>query len=543
MHQNLEPTIDGDRTDSGSLVSPRPAQVALVEGSSPALTGETQTLLRQRLRIASLVLFMGLGVFFLWRWLVPSAAPPTPERGVLRLLHLGVIGMLGLAAAMLCRRCTFTTRVLRVAEAVVFGMPASFLVLAQYHHIRYFALENGVPPNPIGPWLLFIFTYSIFIPNTWQRAAVANSLLAVAPLLTIGLVAVLGGPAAEVIARNLADVVEIGLGMTVATVSAVVGVNTIGTLRREVFEARQMGHYRLRQLIGSGGMGDVYLAEHQMLKRPCALKIIRPEKAGDPDVLARFEREVRTTARLSHWNNIDVFDYGRAADGTFYYVMEFLPGLNLREVVERFGPMPPARAIHLLRQTCAALAEAHQLNLIHRDIKPANIFAAMRGGMYDVAKLLDFGLAKSIVDLDSSKLTQEGAITGSPYFMAPEQATGDSEPDERTDIYALGAVAYFILTGKPLFDADRPIKIIIAHAHETPVPPSTHCADVPADLERIIMRCLEKAPEARFQSADQLAAALDVCDGADSWTQQDAERWWQQSESAAELRTPTPSVR
>src|SRR5688572_18036212 len=175
-----------------------------------------------------------------------------------------------------------------------------------------------------------------------------------------------------------------------------------------------MGQYKLKQLIGSGGMGEVYLAEHQLMKRPCAIKVIRPEKAGDPKVLARFEREVQATARLSHWNTIDIFDYGRADDGTFYYVMEYLPGMNLSELVRKHGPLPAGRAIYLIRQACDALQEAHDLGLVHRDIKPANIFAASRGGVCDVVKLLDFGLAKPLADLGAAHLTAEGTITGSP---------------------------------------------------------------------------------------------------------------------------------
>ncbi len=190
-------------------------------------------------------------------------------------------------------------------------------------------------------------------------------------------------------------------------------------------------------------MGEVYLAEHQLMKRPCAIKMIRPEMAADAQALARFEREVRATAALSHWNSIDIFDYGHDQEGTFYYVMEYLPGMNLGDIVKQFGPMPASRVIHLLRQTCDALGEAHQVGLIHRDIKPANIFAAERGGHQDVAKLLDFGLVKPISKTVNLDLTSDGTVTGSPLYMSPEQAVGD-EPDVRSDIYALGAVAYFL---------------------------------------------------------------------------------------------------
>jgi serine/threonine-protein kinase len=279
-------------------------------------------------------------------------------------------------------------------------------------------------------------------------------------------------------------------------------------------------------------MGEVYLAEHQLLKRPCAIKVIRPGKADDPKVLARFEREVRATAGLSHWNTVEIFDYGRTEDGTFYYVMEYLPGFSLSELVERYGPLPPARVVYLLRQTCDALREAHAAGLIHRDIKPGNIFAAQRGGVYDVAKLLDFGLAKPLMSSESLQLTQEGAITGSPLYMSPEQALGEVEPDARGDIYSLGAVAYFLLTGSPPFDGDKPMKVLLAHAHEEVVPPSHVRPEIPADLEQIVLRCLAKGPEDRFQTVNSLGQALSECEIAGDWSREHAARWWYETEHA-----------
>ena len=301
--------------------------------------------------------------------------------------------------------------------------------------------------------------------------------------------------------------VEFTIMLGISYLCSVYGTHIINALRNEAFEARQLGQYRLMRPIGTGGMGEVYLAEHQMMKRPVAIKVIRPGKADDPQALARFEREVRATAKLSHWNTIEIFDYGRTDDGTFYYVMEYLPGMSLAELVDRYGPLPADRAIHLLMQTCDALAEAHARGLIHRDIKPGNIFAAERGGVYDVAKLLDFGLVKPLSDDKVPvQLTQEGTITGSPLFMSPEQALGDSEPDARSDIYSLGAVAYYLLTGAPPFEGDKPIKIILAHAHDPVVPPSRLRSDVPADLEQVVLRCLAKNPDDRYRRRSGVAA-------------------------------------
>jgi serine/threonine-protein kinase len=273
-------------------------------------------------------------------------------------------------------------------------------------------------------------------------------------------------------------------------------------------------------------MGDVYLAEHQMLKRPCAVKVIRPDRAGDPRMLARFEREVRATAKLSHWNSIDIYDYGHTADGTFYYVMEFLPGHNVHEVVERYGLLPAGRVVYLMDQICAALAEAHGVGLVHRDIKPANIFCAYRGGVFDVAKLLDFGLAKPLSEKQDAHLTQEGAITGSPLFMSPEQAIGDDHVDGRSDIYSLGAVMYYMLTGQPPFAYENPFKAMVAHASEAVVPPRQVNVDVPEALEEVVMRCLEKDPEHRFQDVTTLQRALREIELAEPWSSELAAKWW-----------------
>jgi serine/threonine-protein kinase len=236
------------------------------------------------------------------------------------------------------------------------------------------------------------------------------------------------------------------------------------------------------------------------------------------------------TAQLSHWNTVEIYDYGRTEDGTFFYVMEYLPGLSLEELLERHGPLPAERVVHLFSQTCQALREAHAVGLIHRDIKPANIFAAQRGGLYDVAKLLDFGLVKPAADVASPRLTQEGAISGTPLFMSPEQAQGHGVVDARSDIYSLGAVAYALLTGRPPFERTTAMEVIIAHARDEVVAPSQLQADVPDDLEAVILRCLAKRPEDRFPDADSLEQVLSECNAADRWTQSQAAQWWRDHE-------------
>jgi tRNA A-37 threonylcarbamoyl transferase component Bud32 len=318
--------------------------------------------------------------------------------------------------------------------------------------------------------------------------------------------------------------------LTILAAGATFGALTISRRRRRVARTRQLGQYRLGQRIGVGGMGEVYLAEHQLLKRPCAIKLIRPDRVTEPRSLARFEREVRLTATLSHPNTVDVYDYGRAEDGTYYYVMEYLPGLNLAELVEGHGPVPPGRVVYLLRQVCGALREAHAVGLIHRDIKPSNIFVARRGGMDDVAKLLDFGLALPAASTGAPHLSGEGRVLGTPLFISPEQVTRGRQLDGRSDIYSLGAVAYYLLTGRPPFEGENEIGLLIAHARDPVVPPSLVCDNIPRDLERVLLRCLAKDPADRFPNSASLEQALGKCACMGDWDRERAARWWRDAD-------------
>jgi serine/threonine-protein kinase len=286
-------------------------------------------------------------------------------------------------------------------------------------------------------------------------------------------------------------------------------------------------------------MGEVYLAEHRLLKRPCAIKLIRPGTRADPRVLARFEREVRTTATLSHPNTIEIYDYGRTDDGTFYYVMEYLRGLSLEDLVARHGPQPPARVIHLLRQACAALTEAHAQGMVHRDLKPANLFASVRGGVFDTVKVLDFGLVKPLAPLsDAPELSTDGRVQGTPQYMPPEQATGQ-KIDPRADLYALGGVAYHLLTGRAPFEGDNAVLMLIAQARDPVVPPSQRQPGIPADLEAVVLRCLAKSPDERYPDAASVSRALARCAAASGWGNDEAAAWWAAHESLA-TRLPAP---
>jgi serine/threonine-protein kinase len=270
-------------------------------------------------------------------------------------------------------------------------------------------------------------------------------------------------------------------------------------------------------------MGEVYRATHALLKRPTAIKLLRPD-AGGADRLARFENEVRQTSRLTHPNTVSIYDYGRTPEGTFYYAMELLEGLDLQEIVQRTGPMPPARTIHVLVQACNALAEAHDKGLVHRDLKPRNLILCERGGEWDVLKVVDFGLVKDLSGTDPS-LTVAGAICGTPETVPPEAITGGTV-GPAADLYSLACVGCYLLTGQGIFDAGSAAEYLTKHLHEQPVPPSRRNPDLPRDLEAVLLRCLRKEPTERFPDARALRRALEDCAEGGKWGPDEARAWW-----------------
>lgn len=292
-------------------------------------------------------------------------------------------------------------------------------------------------------------------------------------------------------------------------------------LRRQVFEARSLGRYRLKRRLAAGGMGDVWAAYHPGLKRDVAVKILRPEtRERSAHALERFEREVHATAELVHPNTVRVFDYGTTEDGLWYYVMELLEGETLAAHVARLGPLSAARAVHIVGQATRALGEAHERGIVHRDVKPENLFLTSLGGEHDFVKVLDFGIAK-IRSTDGS-MTDTGCVLGTPAYISPEVAVGQ-EADSRSDVYGLGAVLYYLLCGRPPFEAETAGALIFAHVHERPARPTTMLGrPIPADVEAVVMRALEKDPADRFATAAELALALSSCALAGTWTFGDA---------------------
>jgi serine/threonine-protein kinase len=421
-------------------------------------------------------------------------------------------------------------------------------------------------PYPVRPdyIVLLSLTYvlvtrSVLVPSTPRVTFALGGVIGAALLVSIYFIHLYGHDPgmysntafeflrvpARTVALQMTGVAALIWGSSLAIAAATSKV--IYGLREEVRDARRLGQYTLLEKLGEGGMGAVYRASHAMLRRPTAVKLLRPDRLGT-DSVARFEREVQLTARLTHPNTIRVFDYGRTPDGVFYYAMEYLDGASLADVVAESGPMPPARVIHVLDQVAGALTEAHRVGLIHRDIKPANIFLIEQGGDPDVAKVLDFGLVKQVgspggEDATQPALSRADSITGTPLYMAPEAIATPDAVDARTDLYALGAVGYFLLTGCDVFTGRSVMEVCSHHLRTQPVPPSTRLgAPVPDDLEALILSCLEKDPAGRPADARALRGALRACRDAHAWSEEDARRWYDRHSEPLRVRQRRASV-
>ncbi len=326
---------------------------------------------------------------------------------------------------------------------------------------------------------------------------------------------------------------------------AYVGARVLFALGNEVRKARELGSYRLLERLGQGGMGEVWRARHRLLARPAAIKLIRPPATTSvigPEAAKRFEREAQAIASLRSPHTVDLFDFGIADDGTFYYVMELLEGLDVERIVNKFGPMPAGRVIHVIRQVCHSLSEAESISLVHRDIKPANIVLCRYGEDYDFVKVLDFGIVKAISEPGSAEaaptlidVTAEHVVRGTPAFMAPEQALGGLPVDNRADIYGTGCLTYWLLTGHLVFTGETPMQLLVQHARATPEPPSARTElPIPKELDAIVLACLAKNPSDRPQTARELARRLEAVPVTGDWTPELARAWW-------ETHQPVPS--
>ncbi len=384
-----------------------------------------------------------------------------------------------------------------------------------------------VQPVPQGARMeliaLLAVTYTLtsraaLVPSTPARSAVLAA-FGIGPLVPLTYVMNARAPDQALHPLDAAIYVFIWGIVGVANVTIISWV--IYGLRLEMRRAMRLGQYILDDKIGEGGMGVVYRAHHAMLRRATAIKLLTGTTG---QAAARFEREVQITARLTHPNTVAVFDYGRTPNGVFYYAMEFLEGITLEGLVETYGAQPPSRVVHLLLQICGALEEAHAEGLVHRDIKPANIMLTTRGGMQDVVKVLDFGLVKEVANADL-RLSAVNTIVGTPHYMSPEAIVDPESIDARADLYGVGATAFFLLTGERVFDGASLVEICSKHLHEVPDAPSVRLPGLPEALDRVLLACLEKKPEARPASASVLADLLRAA-GLPEWTRSDARAWW-----------------
>lgn len=406
-------------------------------------------------------------------------------------------------------------------------------VLGLYAYLHTFEF-SGFPI--VVPFLSFvILTRAVLIPSTARRTLMLSVPAAIG-VLVIQLYhgASYARPGDPYGPGHFIDMLVQNqmLLLSAAGVAAVASRVNLG-LRRSSYDAQQLGQYEIHGRIGAGSMGEVYLARHALLKRPTAIKLLRPDIGGEK-TLKRFEQEVRQTSRLTHPNTVGIFDYGNTGEGVFYYAMEYLDGADLREIVRLDGPMPAARVIHVLSHACGALAEAHSKGIVHRDIKPANIMLCEQGGEFDVVKILDFGLVKNLKAYvqAAGELEEAGEgggkrIIGTPETMAPE-AIREGGVSRLSDLYSLAVVGYFLLTGGPLFDVDSASEFIRHHQTALPVPPSKRVASVPSDLEAVILRCLAKDPGQRPTSADVLRKQLLSCADAGAWNREDMRVWWKE---------------
>ena len=530
-----EPRPADSSRDQTLFLPPRAGVAAKHHDASDSTTGLTPDLKRQimtRLRAVALIYSL---TFFVADW-VPAIFM---RETLLKFNHLEgwsfsvgsiLLGLL-VAVAASSERLSWTVRMrLGLAFQVVSTYGIAF---AMYHMVGR-GSPGPVPDDlyvvsPSWPAVWVVF-YSVVVPASPRRALVATLLSATATPVVIAIALT------ETNKWHVVPPLMLFFGHVfpnfICAFLAWAGARVVYQLGREVSRARQLGSYQLIEPLGRGGMGEVWKASHRLLARPAVVKFIRPDAIAASTheeariMLKRFELEARATASLTSEHTIHLFDYGVTDEGVFYYVMEMLDGMDLDVLVRRFGPLPPARVAHLLAQACDSLEEAHARGLIHRDIKPANIYVCRSGHRFDFIKVLDFGLvAKSSVADADSRLTLPQQVAGTPSTMAPEVARG-GPIDGRTDLYALGCVAYWLLTGRPVFDGKSVYEVVSLHLQATPDPPSRHAPAVPSSLDHIVLSCLAKSPDDRPADARSLGRMLRELELKPRWNDQSAEAWW-----------------
>ncbi len=476
-------------------------------------------------RLAPLaVLMASAGVIFavLDKFALP---PQSLAQGSQLLWLVGVVGNLtiSLSVAWIAGRQMMAPEKL-LDLGLLYEVLAGLFSALSYHAVPYAA---GASPRGWTGVAVLVLVFPLVIPNTFRKVVTATLLTAAMDPLGLALHVAAGAPQPPAGAAWSFFPTLLAAGIAIF-IHRVVYENTV-----DAGKGLEMGSYHLEELLGRGGMGEVWRASHRLLARSSAIKLIRPDSlgAGGADVLKRFEREAQATAALRSPHTVEVYDFGTTEGGTFYYVMELLEGFDSETLVNAFGPLPPARAIFLLQQVCKSLAEAHGRGMVHRDIKPANIYVSRYGLEHDFVKVLDFGLVKSNIPIGghNSALTAAGIVAGTAEYISPEMARGDGQVDARADLYSLGCLAYWLLTGKLVFEGATPMDILIEHVKTRPTPPSQKTSQaIPARLEEIILACLQKDPENRPQTAREVERMLASVPLSEAWTEEHAETWWQE---------------
>jgi len=443
-----------------------------------------------------------------------------------REVHAGTFGLTGVATVGMllvwryAARGRWSQRVASFMDIACVTDPAALFALNVYLN-RDLAIAPFMGLVFVG---FLVFGRALIIPSSGGRTMLV-SLAGFAPLVGVQLFVAYSEPGDPLVPAT-AQAVAVITAALLASALASYGSGIISGLREQVQQAKQLGQYTLEEKIGEGAMGVVYRARHAMLRRPTAVKLLQPSKTGELAV-RRFEREVQLTSELHHPNTVHVYDFGRSADGVFYYAMELLEGIELESLVELDGPQPPERVAHILEQICGSLQEAHHKGLIHRDVKPANVFICHLAGIPDVVKVVDFGLVKELDRGDRAALTEMDVIAGTPAYLAPETITDPDEVGPAADLYSLGALGYFLLTGEDVFTGKTVVQVCSHHLHTKPEPPSARLGQpIDGDLEALILRLLTKDPHERCADARALARELAGLEFAARWSEADAEAWW-----------------
>ncbi len=428
---------------------------------------------------------------------------------------------------------------------LLFQVIGSFgIAAAQYLDVGRWA--SDAPWAGLSWVAVWVLGFTVMVPTPPRWALVAGLASATAVPIVVGFV-MATTPGAPVL-TPLRFFFRIGLPYLLVVLVGYVSSRLIYHLSSELKRAKELGSYRLIERLGTGGMGEVWRAQHRLLARPAAIKLMRPEVLGGStsgrhtESQARFEREAQATSLLRSPHTIELYDFGVSDDGSFYYVMELLDGFDVDTLIRKFGPLPAARAMYLLRQVCHSIGEAHGQGLIHRDIKPANVYVCRYGRDVDFVKVLDFGLVKSQMDGETLAGVSTGhVVRGTPAFLSPEQALANRPLDGRSDIYAIGCLAYWMVTGELVFSGRTAMETVLQHTQIAPVPPSQRTElPIPERLERLILECLAKNPDERPATADDLAVRLTAIVSASEWNPEQAAEWWDRHHPASTTR-PAPA--